>query len=309
MTVNRIASGAAVCCAILLVAACGGGTAATGNATATPTTAASGNGADGGGAGSARAFPGATGLLAQISGTTLQVQGTDAQTAVTYSASTTFTNTVTAKSSDVVVGACVQARSARPTAGGGGATPTPAPGAAGSPIAAATVEISAAVNGKCSAGGAFRMPGGRLPGAAGAPTGPAGGPNPGRTRGQGGSGFGGFGGMGAFGKVTAISSTGFTLESIRAQNGTATTAAPTMQTVQTPAGTTFTRTGSATAKALTVGVCVTALGKADDTGSIAATSIILRPAENGSCSSGFGGGFGGRGPGGSATPTGGSAGA
>jgi hypothetical protein len=80
-----------------------------------------------------------------------------------------------------------------------------------------------------------------------------------------------------------------------------------MVTVQTPAGTTYSRTGSATAKALVVGVCVTALGKADDTGSIAATSIALRPAENGACSSGFGGGFGGRSGGGA--PTGGSTGA
>lgn len=304
MTVNRIASGAAACCAVLLVAACGGGTSATGNAAATPTTAATGSGANGG-AGGMRAFPGATGLLAQITGTTLQVQGTDAQTAVTYSSGTTFTNTVAAKSSDVKVGACVQARSARP-AGGGGATPTAAPRAAGTPIVAATVEISAAVSGKCSAGGGFRLPGGRPPGAADAPTGPAGVPNPGRTRGQGGAGFAG---MGAFGKVTAVSSTGFTLESIRAQDGTATTGAPTTEAVQTPAGTIFTRTGTATAKALAVGLCVTALGKADDTGSIAATSIILRPAENGSCSSGFGGGFGGRGPGGGAAPTSGSAGA
>ena len=130
-------------------------------------------------------------------------------------------------------------------------------------------------------------------------------PSSGRTRGQGtrGSGFGGFG---AFGKVTAVSGAGFTVDSSRPQNGTA---VPTTETVQTPAGTKYTRTGAANAQALVVGVCVTALGKADDTGSIAATSIALQPAENGSCSSGFGGGFGGRGPGGGAAPTGGSAGA
>jgi hypothetical protein len=58
-----------------------------------------------------------------------------------------------------------------------------------------------------------------------------------------------------------------------------------------------------------IGVCVTALGKADDTGSIAATSITLRPAQNGSCSSGFSGGFGGRGPGAGTPAAGGSAGA
>lgn len=311
MTVNRIAAGAALGCAVMFVAACGGGTSATGNAAAAPTTAASGNGA-GGAAGGRRAFPGTTGLLAQIDGKTLQVQGTDAQTAVTYSASTTFTNTVAAKLSDVVVGVCVQARSARPAAGAGGAAPTAAPSATTGPIVAATIEISAAVNGRCSAGGGLRMGGARPPGAAGQPAGPAGAPNPGRTRGPGGGGngfSGGFSGLGAFGKVTAVNGAGFTIESIRPQNGTATTAAPTTETVQTPAGTKYTRTGAANAKALVIGLCVTALGKADDTGSITATSIMLRPAENGSCSSGFGGGFGGRGPGGAPAPAGGSAGA
>ena len=307
MTVNRIAAGAALCCAVMFVAACGGGTAATGSTA--PTTAAPGNGA--GAAGGARGFPGATGLLAQIDGKTLQVQGTDSQTSVTYSAGTTFTSTVAAKRSDVVVGVCVQARAARPATGAGGATPTTAPRPTGGPLVAAVVEISPAVNGKCSARGGAGMAGGRPPGAAGEPTGPVGTPNPGRTRRPGaGGGFGGngLGGLGAFGKVTAVSAAGFSIESIRLQNGSATTATPTTETVQTPAGTTYTRTGSATARALIVGVCVTALGKADDTGSIAATSILLRPAENGACASGFGGGFGGRGSGGGA-PTGGSAGA
>jgi len=306
MTVNRIAVGAALSCAVMFVAACGGGTAATGSAA--PTTTAPGNGA--GAAGGARGFPGATGLLAQIDGKTLQVQGTDTQTAVSYSAKTTFTSTVAAKRSDLVVGVCVQARAARPASAAGGAAPTSAPRQTGGPVVAATVEISPAVKGTCSVRGGAQVPGGRPQGAPGGPTGAAGAPDPGRTRGPGaGGGFGGggFGGLGAFGKVTAVSAGGFTIESVRPSSGTA-TAAPTTETVTTPAGTTYTRTGSATAKALIVGVCVTALGKTDDTGSIAATSIALRPAENGSCSSGFGGGFGSRGPGGR-TPTSGSAGA
>ena len=291
-------------CAALLVAACGGGSAATGNATGAPTAAATGA------AGGVRALPGATGVLAQIDSTTLQVQGPDAQTAVTYSAKTTFTSTVAGRRSEVVVGVCVQARAARSASGTSSASPTTAPGATAGPLVAATVEISTAVNGTCSAQGGLRAGATRTPGA-GAPTGAAGVPGADRTRGprSGGNGFGGFGGRGAFGKVTAVSSAGFTIESVRPQNGTATTTAPTTETVQTPAGTTYTRTGASTAKALIVGVCVTALGKADDTGSIAATSILLRPSENGSCSSGFGGGFGGRGSGGATTPTSGSAGA
>src|SRR5450631_1513702 len=299
MTVKRIAAGAAACCAVMLVAGCGAGTSATGNATVAPTAAAPANGSRGA-AGGAPAFPGATGLLAQINGQTLQVQGTSAQTAVTYSASTTFTNTLAAKPSDIVVGVCVQARSARPAAGAGGAAPTTAPRVTGA-IVAATVEISPSVNGSCAALAGVRMSGARPPGAAGAP----GMPSSGRTRGSGGAGNG-FGGLGAFGKVTAVSAASFTLQSTPPQGATATSPVPTSQTVQTPAATTYTRTGAATAKALVIGLCVTALGKADDTGSIAATSIALRPAQNGSCSSGFAGGFGGRGPaGGTAAPAGG----
>jgi hypothetical protein len=132
-------------------------------------------------------------------------------------------------------------------------------------------------------------------------------PTSGRTRGPGGggNGFGGFGGFGSSGKVTAVNGASFTIESSRPQSGTATSAAPTAQTVKTSAATTYSLTGPANAKALVVGQCVTAMGKADSTGSVAATSIMLQPAENGSCSSGFGG----RGPGNGQNPTGGSTGA
>jgi Domain of unknown function (DUF5666) len=303
MTVNRIAAGAAMCCAVMIVAACGGGTSAPGSASNAPTTATSG-GAGGGAVGGAREFPGATGLLAQIDGTTLQVQGTDTQTTVTYSAKTTFTNTVAAKLSDVVVGVCVQVRSAQPTSSTGGAAPTAAPSATDGPIAATSVEISPAVNGSCSALGGIRTSGARPTGASGDATPPQAAPTSGRTGGPG-AGGNGFGGLGASGKVTAVNGTSFTLKSSSQQNSTASTAAPTTRTVQTSTATTYTRTGAANAKALVVGLCVTALGKASDTGSIAATSIALRPAENGSCSSGFGG----RGPGGMPTSTGGGSGA
>lgn len=113
MTVNRMAAAAAVCSTVLFVSACGGGTPATGALPSSPTTAPSGGDARSGAGGGTRGFPGATGLLAQVDGTTLQVQGTDAQTAVTYSPATTFTETLAAGLSGVVVGVCVQARSAR----------------------------------------------------------------------------------------------------------------------------------------------------------------------------------------------------
>src|SRR5471032_1356462 len=97
MALNRIAPGAAACCAVLILSACGSGTSAPAAAPQSPTTASPSVGAGGGAGGAARAFPGATGLLAQIDGTTLQVQGADTQTAVTYTAATTFTDTVAAK--------------------------------------------------------------------------------------------------------------------------------------------------------------------------------------------------------------------
>jgi len=312
MTLTRIAAGAAVCGAVLFVGACGGTAPATGAVGGARTTAAAGGGPNSGAGGGGRAFPGASGLLAQIDGTTLQVQSTDTQTAVTYSATTRFTNTVAARLSDVVVGVCVQARSARLPSGPGSAAPTAAPAtptAKTGPLAAVSVEISPAVNGVCSTLGGARTPGTRPFGGTGDPTPPAGTPNPNRTRGPGagGNGFGGngFGGFGAFGKVTAVNGASFTVESSAPQGGSTSAGTPTAQTVDTSAATTYTRTVTANAKALVVGLCVTALGKASDTGSIAATSIALRPAQNGSCSSGFGR----RGAGGIPNPTGGGSGA
>jgi hypothetical protein len=305
MTTYRIAAGAAACSAVLFVSACGGGAAVI-TTTTTPTTTVAPGGAGGGAPGRGGGFPGAVGLLAQIEGTTLQVQGADTQTAVTYSAKTTFTNTTAARRSDVVVGACVQARSARPVSGNGSAATT-APRPDASSIVAATVEISAAVNGQCSPLAGRGAGGGRPPGAAGQPTRPPGAPgapSPGRAGGPG-AGGNGFAGLGAIGKITAVNGAGFTVESARPPAGTDTSAATTTRTVQTAATTVYTRRRSASAKALVVGRCITALGKADDTGSITAASIAVRPSENGSCSTGFSG----RVPGGSPAPAGGNGGA
>jgi len=98
----------------------------------------------------------------------------------------------------------------------------------------------------------------------------------------------GFGGLGASGKVTAVNSASFTIESSRPQDRAATPAVSVTRTVETSPATAYTRTRAADARALAVGLCVTALGRTDDTGSMAATSIMLRPPENGSCSSGLG---------------------
>jgi hypothetical protein len=217
-------------------------------------------------------MPGVSGLLAAIQGTTLQVQGTSSQTAVVYTSATTLTATVPAKSTDVAVGDCVAVRSAA-TNGGSPATA----------VTATSVTLSAPVAGSCAPGGGAGGQGGRPNFArpSGAPAGvrPSGAPGAGR----------GFGG-GAFGKVTALSGTGFTVASSGGQQPGASPNASTSPIVVTTTSTTaFTKQQAATAAALKVGVCVTARGAQDASGTVTATNIAVRPAVNGTCSNGFGG--------------------
>ncbi len=75
----------------------------------------------------------------------------------------------------------------------------------------------------------------------------------------------------------------------------ASTGTTTNKTVTLTSATKITTTQSATSAAATVGRCLTAQGKADSTGAVAATSIAVTNAVNGQCTSGFGGfGPGGR---------------
>jgi hypothetical protein len=109
---------------------------------------------------------------------------------------------------------------------------------------------------------------------------------------------GGFGGFGAVGEVTAVSGGRLTLtETVRLfDGGTAggPTASPTTTTrtvtVSYTSATEFLATTKATASAIKVGGCVRALGRADDTGAITASSLALSPAVSGSCASAVRGG-------------------
>jgi hypothetical protein len=248
---------------LLTVAACGGAASGSGAAAPASTPPTQGQGGQG--------MPGVTGLLAAVQGTTLQVQGPTSQTAVVYTATTAITQTVPATSADVTVGECVAVRSAQTTSG----APT-------SPVAATSVALTAPVNGSCApgagGGGGPGGPGGVRP--SGRPNGtpPSGAPGAGR----------GFGG-GAFGNVTAVNGSGFTVASAgRAAPGASPSASPTPVTVTTTAATTFTKQQKGTSAALKQGVCVTARGAQDSSGTVTATSIAVRPAVNGSCTNGFG---------------------
>jgi hypothetical protein len=73
----------------------------------------------------------------------------------------------------------------------------------------------------------------------------------------------------------------------------ASTGTTTNKTVTLTSATKITTVQSATAAAATAGRCVTAQGKTDSTGAVAAASIAVTDPVNGQCTTGFGG-FGGR---------------
>lgn len=269
---------------VLVVSACGAGSGTSGATSASTTSPTSAAGSSQGAPGQGR-FPGVNGLVAAVDGHTLQVQGNGMQTAVNFTAATKFTAELTAKRSDVKVGSCVMVRS---TATGQSATATPP-----TSEVAASVSITPAVGGACTAGraafggGVGGFGGGGFAGRSGGtpPTGQRTG-RPGGLR----------GGGGAFGQVTAVTATGFDVTSTvrnRAATGTGTatgTATPTTRVVHvtTTASTTYTRTAPATSQAAAVGTCVTATGTSDQTGALTAKVINVRPAVNGACGFGFG---------------------
>ena len=271
---------------VLAVTACGGGTAASVAGTAAASPAAQSRGSAP--AGTQAAFPGVVGTAAAVSGSSLEVQNpTSGQVTVTFTASTPITDTVSVTAKDVTVGSCV-------TVVG---TPS-ATGSAASPVTATTVTISAPVKGSCTGAGGFGGGGfggfgrGGGAGGAGATPRPSFSARPRPTGSQGAFGNGAFGG--ANGKVTSVSATGFVVQAMRRTAGSG-TATETDITVITSSASKYLKTVTASASALKVGLCITAVGTANSIGAVAARSIrISQPGPSG-CVTGFAGrgGFGG----------------
>lgn len=227
-------------------------------------------------------MPGATGKIAAADGSTIQVQGNDSQTAVTYTDKTAITQQVTGSLSDVTAGLCV--------------TVTPADGSQSSDTAvtAGTIRVTEKTDGSCQGGfGGGRpsgMPEGGMP--SGMPEGetPSGAPEGGMPS----AGPGGGGGFGTSGEVTAVSGDTITVAatSFAPQAEEGAELETTTVTVTTTGKTTVTTTKAADATALIIGRCVTANGTADDTGAVSAERIEVSDAVDGECSTGFGrGGF------------------
>lgn len=233
--------------------------------------------------------PGASGKVAAISGRTMQVQNAQSgQVAVTYTAKTTFTKTVSAAETAVKVGSCVLVRSVEEQTSGT---------AASGRVTAASIQLTQPVDGEC--GGEAVLRGGMGGDGATRPSdAPTGAPGPGAVTG----GNGQPGARGAFdggrpvsGRVTAVDGSAITVAAVtfgspgtRARATASPTAMPSTAPVEvtTTSSTTYTMTVSGTAKDLAVGQCVTAIGRADDSGAVTASAIASQPPVDGECSVG-----------------------
>ncbi|WP_161982965.1 DUF5666 domain-containing protein [Candidatus Frankia alpina] len=274
------------------VSACGGG--GSGGSTATAAAASAPSQAAGSGQGRGQAArPGTTGTIAAVTATNIEVQNpASGQVTVTWTPNTTFVKTTSA--SAIAVGDCV----------------TVIGGSPGTTFTAQSVTVSQPVSGSCTAGfgrgfgGAGGFPGGARP--SDRPTARSTARSTARPNAQGLPNGGRFAAV--TGAVTKVAGTTITVQGPQrpgvgasASAAPAATAAPgatVTSTVTLGSSTTVEKTSSATSAALTVGECLTAVGKADDTGAVAATSISVRPAAKEGCAGGFGGrGFGGQGSG------------
>jgi hypothetical protein len=226
-----------------------------------------------------RQVPGVSGLIAAVSGRTLQVQGGQSQAAVTYTAKTSITEVTPASATALKVGLCAAARAVP------GATPL-----AAQVVAAGSVTVSDPVKGSCALG--FSGLGGGRPGDAGSGFPRA---NPSGAPGGGGSGPSSIGpqpggvrrgsGLAASGKVVSVRGAAFEVETAEAGS-----TAKINVHVTVTSSTTWSRLKKVNAKGVAVGKCVTAFGKSGATGALTATSLSLRASTNGTCSNGFGGG-------------------
>lgn len=278
----------------VVLAACGGGAK---TATTAPPAGAPG---PGGGPGTAFRGPAASGQVASISGSSMEVQSQqDGQETVSWTPSTSFTATKDVSESSVLAGYCVTATG---TSSGG-------------VISAQTVAITQpGSNGSCAGFGVgLRGVPRRISGGAGG-EGFAGGPgilgsgSGGKSGGSSSSGSlpSGVANLGiATGKVTSVNGLTITISgyaispgSFRRQaasgstssSSTTTLPASTLHFTVSPS-TTYTQRADATSSSLAVGECVTAQGSTDSTGAVIATSVAVTPAVNGSCPAGAGGRF------------------
>jgi hypothetical protein len=234
--------------------------------------AAAGTGGTGGTGAPGQGGPAASGTVAAISGTTMQVQNQQTgQVAVAWSASTKFSHQVTTTLTAVKAGDCVTAIAPSGT------------DAAATSFTATTLTVSTAVDGTCGAGA------GRVGGGGQRPSGFPSGQRPSGFPSGGASGRPNFGAI-AGGKVTSVSGSTLVIAARQFGQNSSNSTATTNKSVTVGATTKITTEASTTSTSVQVGKCVTAQGKADSSGTVAATTVRITDPTNGQCATGFGGG-------------------
>ena len=264
--------------AVVLIAACSSGGSGSGS---TPTGSPSASPQRGAGSGRG-AVPGVSGTIAEVAAGSIEVQNqATGQVTVKYTAKTAIVVVKSTTVAAVKPGTCVLAAAAPSQSGSGSPSPVPTPSTT---FTAATVFLSQRENGKCTladlGGSGARTGGTRAPRSGQFPSGF---PTGARRSGANGRNFG-FAERAA-GSVTKVSGSTITVSGTNPRTNAAVT-----YTVDVDASTKYSQTVATTSKALAVGQCASATGRADDTGAVTATSIRVSPPTNGNCTIGFGAG-------------------
>jgi len=185
-----------------------------------------------------------SGLIASVAGNSIQVTLADnANAAVNFTSTTKVTEVTPATLTDVTTGSCVTVR------------PTKEERQGGQPVTAASVRVSPSVNGAC--------PNPKEAGPASTSPAPSGSPAPAKAP--------------IRGAVASVAGSTVNVASTDANGNTTQTA------VTVDDNTKYTKQASATSEAITQGKCLNARGTKDSSGTLQATSINLRPANDGKC--------------------------
>jgi hypothetical protein len=187
------------------------------------------------------------GLIASVSGNAIQVtQEENGNATVDFTPSTKVDEVTAAALTDVTTGSCVTMRPAHEESQGG------------QPITASFVRVSPAVDGKC--------PQGKEPTTGSSTPGPSGSPTPAPAK-----------HAPIQGTVASVAGNTINVTSTDASGNNSQTA------VAVNDKTKYTKQESATSQAITAGKCLAARGTKDSSGTLQATTVDLRPANDGKC--------------------------
>jgi Domain of unknown function (DUF5666) len=188
-----------------------------------------------------------SGLIASVSGNAIQVtQEQNGNATVDFTPSTKVTEVTAAALTDVTTGSCVTVRPSQKESQGG------------QPITAATVRVRPAVDGKC--------PQAKEPGAGSTTPAPSGSPTTAPANRP-----------AVQGAVASVAGNTINVTSTDASGKTSQAA------VAVDDKTKYTKQAPATSQAIAAGKCIAARGSTDGNGALQATTVDLRPANDGQC--------------------------